>query len=188
MRRLDIGCGARKREGCIGLDRSPAADADVLANLDRGLPFLENSIDYVWMNHVIEHVPDFVAMMEEIWRVSRPGSVVEIRGPHFSCPEVVWGDPTHRRALTVTSFLCFTKEHDWYLTKARFHLLDCRLKRSMGEAKPKVNHIWDHPRHVFDWMIQRITNRSVLWVERAERYWCRFIGFQEIQVRLQVEK
>lgn len=49
---------------------SPLADvkADIL-----DLPFEDNSFDVVLCNHVLEHIPDDLAAMKELYRVMRPG-------------------------------------------------------------------------------------------------------------------
>ena len=87
--KLDIGCGRRKRPGHVGLDLVRVSDADVLADLECGLPFRDGVFDEIWMNHVFEHLDRPVAVTEEIWRVCRPGARVEVRGPHFSSPYLV---------------------------------------------------------------------------------------------------
>lgn len=185
---LDLGCGIRKKTGYIGVDRVLTAATDVVADVEKGLPFKDDSFQFVWINHVLEHVGDLVRVMEEIWRVAAPGAIVEVRGPHFSSPSVVWGDPTHRRALSYSVFFCFTPEAQWYYTHARFDIMRCQLKRNMGNGWPEAHHPWNYLQFMFDWILERLTNRSLLWIQRAERYWCRIVGFDEIQVILRVEK
>jgi SAM-dependent methyltransferase len=186
-RSLDLGCGARKKSGYVGVDRCVTAQTDVVADVGR-LPFAASSFERVWLNHVAEHVESIVALMEEIWRVSAPGGLVEIRGPHFSSPSVVWGDPTHRRPLSYISFFCFTPRAAWYFTPARFEIVSCRLRRHMGDVPPRPVHWWNRVGRVFDHVVEGVSNRSELWVHRAERHWCRFVAFDEIQVVLRCVK
>jgi len=64
---LDVGCGVNKRPGSIGIDRNPASRADVLADLDRfPYPFRDSSFDRLLAIHVIEHVANVMATMEEL--------------------------------------------------------------------------------------------------------------------------
>lgn len=42
--KLKLGCGNRRIDGYIGLDRHPCTGADVLGNLACGLPFRDDSI------------------------------------------------------------------------------------------------------------------------------------------------
>ena len=84
-RRLDVGCGTKRREGFIGLDRYPMPGVSVVADLDGGaLPFASNSFDLVVGFHSLEHVRDLLAVMREIWRIGRPGAQVCVVAPYFT--------------------------------------------------------------------------------------------------------
>lgn len=57
---------------------SPLADvkADICA-----LPFTDNSYDFILCNHVLEHIPDDVQAMRELYRVLKPGGVAILQIP-----------------------------------------------------------------------------------------------------------
>lgn len=184
--KLDIGCGRNKRPGFIGLDASAASDADVVADIDEGLPFPDNSFREVWMSHVFEHVSDTVHLMEEIWRVCQDGARIEIRGPHFSRPDLVWGDPTHKRALSLGTFLYFTGE--WYITESRFRFEKCVLAKSNSTLEEVARKPWRWPLVPVNRAISSIVNLSPRWIGRYERAASRFYGFDEIQVVLRADK
>lgn len=65
---LDIGCGWRKTPGAVGMDSLAESAADVVADIDERWPFDDSSFDQVVANHVLEHVPNVVHVMEEAWR------------------------------------------------------------------------------------------------------------------------
>mgnify|MGYP002685478267 CR=1 FL=1 len=67
MKILDVGCGANKTEGAIGLDNNPRTNADVIHDLGE-LPytFPDNEFELVVSNHVVEHVPDVKSFLEKI--------------------------------------------------------------------------------------------------------------------------
>jgi SAM-dependent methyltransferase len=144
-RKLDIGCGRRKRPGHIGLDHSPGSDADVVADLARGLPFPEGIFQEVWMSHVFEHVAEPLALTEDILRVCAEGAFVEIRGPHFSSPHLVWGDPTHHRELTLATFVYFAGRSDWYVTRVRFEIHKAHLVKGDTHFRNLKLKIWYWP-------------------------------------------
>jgi len=99
VRVLDVGCGINKQPGAIGIDRNPASRADVLCDLNRTpYPFRENSFDRVLAIHVIEHVDDVIASMEEFHRLVRAGGTVRIETPHYT-DFSSFCDPTHRSHL-----------------------------------------------------------------------------------------
>ena len=104
---LDLGCGPNKHPGAIGADKRPNLAADVLCDIDRGaLPFRDSSFDQVRAVHLIEHVADVVATMEELHRITRPGGVLFIVTPHYT-DFSSFADPTHRWHLNSYSFRIF---------------------------------------------------------------------------------
>ena len=60
---IDIGCGAHKQPGTIGIDRRPLPGVDVVCDFERGLPFREGSVTAAYSIHSIEHMRDLVTFM-----------------------------------------------------------------------------------------------------------------------------
>lgn len=155
---LDVGCGPTKYPGSIGLDMNPSTAADVLCHLDRGgLPFKDNSFDQVRAEHVIEHVDNIIATMEEFHRVTRPGGTIFLATPHYT-DYSSFRDPTHRWHLNTYSFLYFypggMHGRDMWYTKVRMrevklNLSLLKLWRAFG-FQFLVNHnrmfrqFWEH--------------------------------------------
>jgi len=103
-RALDMGCGYSKEPGSIGIDMLEGSDADVLVNLAHAsLPFKDNTFDTIYCNDVMEHLPDVIATMEEIYRIGKPNADVYIVSPSMSSAHY-YNDPTHLRAFTSRSF------------------------------------------------------------------------------------
>ncbi len=99
---VNLGCGNAKEPGQIGLDRYRSTQADLLAELAEGLPLADSSVDAVVAEHLLEHVPDLVRLMEEIHRVLVPGGVLSVEVPYFAHPDA-FRDPTHVRFFTFGS-------------------------------------------------------------------------------------
>jgi len=120
---LDLGCGTAKVQGAIGVDKSLLPDVDVLADASRyPLPFADDSFDVVCLNDVIEHLPDTIAAMEEIWRILMPGGILKVRVVNWNS-QYTAEDPTHVKAFTERSFDFFGKREDRkYYSKARFDI------------------------------------------------------------------
>jgi SAM-dependent methyltransferase len=130
MRVLDVGCGANKYPGAIGIDRNAASRADVLCDLDRfPYPFREGSFDRIRAVHVIEHVADVLATMEEFHRLLAPRGRLLLVTPHFS-DFSSFCDPTHRRHLSSFSFRYFGEDHGGfgYYSRARFREISVRVR------------------------------------------------------------
>ena len=54
--------------------------ADVKADICN-LPFQDNSYDYIFCNHVLEHIPDDGKAMQELYRVLKPGGIAILQVP-----------------------------------------------------------------------------------------------------------
>ncbi len=81
--RLDLGSGNVCPPGFIGVDRFPLPGVDVVADLDKPLPFADDSVDLVLASHALEHVADLMATMKEIYRVCKHGAQVCITAPYY---------------------------------------------------------------------------------------------------------
>ncbi len=104
--KLNLGCGRDYRQGWVNLDNCEAADLqpDVIHDLNKlPYPFKDNTFDYVLANNVLEHIDSPLSCLEELWRVSKPGAVIEIKVPYFTS-WTAWGDITHKRPFTYNTF------------------------------------------------------------------------------------
>lgn len=107
---LDVGCGNNKYPGAVGIDVNPRTQADVIHDLGVvPYPFDDNEFDEVFSHHVVEHVPDVMAFISELHRITRPGGRIRLITPHYSNPD--WPtDPTHRNHFNSYSFNCFMQD------------------------------------------------------------------------------
>jgi len=129
---LELGCGRSKRAGAVGVDILADSDADVIHDLDvYPYPFRDNEWDRILCFDVLEHVERFVPCVEEIWRIARPGALIEVTGPFMSSVNY-FSDPTHRRAFTSRTFDYFiegTPAFRYGYSRARFRLKACDYDR-----------------------------------------------------------
>ena len=82
-RYLDIGGGPNTTSDVIGLDFQWRPGVDICWDVTRGIPLDSDSLDGVFSEHCIEHLPlrGGVAMMRECLRVLRPGGTVRLITP-----------------------------------------------------------------------------------------------------------
>ena len=103
--KLNLGCSDRNLEGYIGVDICPPADQ--IVDLAGPWPWSDSSVDEVAAFDVIEHLPNRVATMNELWRVLKPGAKAFIEVPNASHGAGFWQDPTHVAGWTMNSFQYF---------------------------------------------------------------------------------
>lgn len=92
------------------------------------LPFRDNTMNVIICAQVYEHVPDDVLLVEEIYRVLKPGGVVFFSGPnwlfpvepHYSLPFLHW-----LPSGLANFYLRLTKRGDYYYERLR-HLWGLR--------------------------------------------------------------
>jgi ubiquinone/menaquinone biosynthesis C-methylase UbiE len=133
MKILDIGCGKRKVDNAIGIDKLLDSDADIVLDLDT-LPWSlkSNSFDLIFCRHILEHLEDVVKVMEEIHRVAKPGAKVIIEVPHFSHPDA-FRDPTHKHFFSYFTIEYFTGNHLYpQYSPGRFKILKREIKATSG--------------------------------------------------------
>ncbi len=115
---LDIGCGAHKQPGTVGIDRRVVRGVDVLCDFERGLPFHDGSIAGAFSIHSIEHMRDVITFMEELYRVCARGAIVTVKTPYYTSRKA-FVDPTHVRFMTEESFEYF-KSPNYYGLNTNF--------------------------------------------------------------------
>lgn len=95
--RIDFGSGPNPKESCYALDQFQFDGIDIVADLNEPLDLLpDNSAEYVFTSHALEHVERLLPLIAELHRITRPGGMIEIVVPHFSNP-YFYSDPTHVR-------------------------------------------------------------------------------------------
>jgi SAM-dependent methyltransferase len=176
-RKLDLGCGLNKAPGWIGVDWAPnAVGADILADLNRPLPFADSGFDEVRAVHVIEHVHDIMEVMAEIHRVARGGGRLYLVTPHYT-DSSSWRDPTHRWHLNTYSFRYwetrgFHQKRHWYtqleLREISLHVELARLWKGAG----------------FQWLVNHFEGFRRFW----KQYLCFIVRGKQMEFTFEVVK
>jgi len=93
MRKLNLGCGKDIKPGWINIDIKDYGQ-EIVRDITRGLPFDDNSVDEIYSCHFFEHLngDDVRWVLEECYRVLKPGAEIFIRVPHSHCDEAFYPD------------------------------------------------------------------------------------------------
>ncbi len=91
-----LGAGKHRLEGYVHVDRHPFEGIDIVADVTKGLPFDSGTVDYVYTQDFMEHLPteSKVQVINEIWRVLRVGGRMEHYIPNAGSRND-FGSPTH---------------------------------------------------------------------------------------------
>jgi hypothetical protein len=144
---INLGSGKDYKPGWLNLDVLDRAEPDLVLDLGQAVQWpvaratrfggrvqLEpGTVDKVYANNVLEHVPDLPMLMGNVLALLKEGGEFDIEVPYEKAP-TAWQDPTHLRALNENSWLYYT-EWFWYLGwfEHRFEIvrsqwLDMQLK------------------------------------------------------------
>lgn len=106
--KLNIGCGEKRLDGYVNIDKYSSESADMCGDLDATIDLPEGCADEILLDNVIEHVDSVVNAMKEVRRLLKTGGIVHIYTPHYTSHSS-WRDPTHRHHLSFFSFDMFCK-------------------------------------------------------------------------------
>lgn len=119
MKKLNLGCGKDYKEGYINLDISKKVKADVYHDLSKfPYPFQDNTFIEILSLGTLELInADFIEIMEELYRITKPLGIIKIRSPAF--PNMCSAqDPLTKKFMTWNTFEYFNDY--WHYSKARF--------------------------------------------------------------------
>ena len=142
--KLHLGCGKSLLPDYIGVDLSPQLGVSVVCDLSKKpWPFQDSSVASCVLLNLLEHLPDTIQVMEELWRITKPGGVVSIQVPYYNSAGA-FQDPTHVKFFTERTFDYFTTDgttelsHYNYYSNARFDILRLDFyQRSWLKKLPK---------------------------------------------------
>jgi len=101
-------------------------------------PFPDNEFDEIIAIHCIEHFHDPLLIVNELWRIGKPGCKITIKVPHWSC-HFSKGDLTHHHQFSSREFSHFELDPVYYNTKTRFKVhTRLRCLNDRGRFIPKL--------------------------------------------------
>jgi SAM-dependent methyltransferase len=143
-RTLHIGCGPTSKRGDVGIDVLPGPAVDIVHDLDEfPWPVEDNSFRVVICEDVLEHLRDIPRVMEEIYRVSVDGGVIEIKVPSGTSSDV-FIDPTHLRGFSFRSFDYFDPSKAYYAygySKIALHLEQWEFLPQPGRVMGAIDRV-----------------------------------------------
>lgn len=110
LKAYNLGSGQRPVEGYVNVDAADIPEVDVVADLfGSNWPLEDGSAGMIYMSHFLEHVPNWSAFWNEMWRIAADECRVVIHGPWFMSNRH-YQDPTHCQPLLDEKFLYLDRQ------------------------------------------------------------------------------
>jgi SAM-dependent methyltransferase len=158
--------------GWINLDRTDLPGVDVVADVEKGLPFDTDSVDEIRGSAFLEHIRDTLGFMEELHRVAKPNTLASFSVPYGSSDNA-YADPTHVTRFFYSSWMYFSQpayfradygyRGDWEIEDIYFSVNKYYAKYSLDEISKLI---WTQ-RNVVDIMLAKL--RAVKPIREAKR-------------------
>jgi len=119
--KLNVGCGRNVLPGWVNLDSYAGPEVDMVVDLEncargpvmrRYIDLDDDSVDEFMLSHVIEHIRNVLPMMQELYRIAKPGAAMTVFCPHGASDDAD-EDPTHVRRMFPGSFGYFGQPYYW---------------------------------------------------------------------------
>tara|TARA_Y100000310_G_C20281461_1_gene622809 strand:- start:119 stop:649 length:531 start_codon:yes stop_codon:yes gene_type:complete len=174
MKKLHLGCGRIIKRGFTNVDIKKLPGVDITHDLTKfPYPFKENTFDLIEIHHVLEHLENPLKIIEELWRISKPGGKIIVSVPHWS-HFTAYGDFTHVNYFSSALFIYYEEGNPkYYSEKMNFKLLNKKFTAT------RINHLWINK------LLNPLLNISPTFTELLL---CKFLPVSQIIFKLKVIK
>jgi SAM-dependent methyltransferase len=125
LKALDMGAAHRPEPGFLGVDQYATSNVDIVADVTKGIPLPDSSVGVIRAVDFIEHIPDKIALFNELYRVLAHGGMLLSLTPSTD-GRGAFQDPTHVAFYNENSF--------WYFTDRQYAnfvpQIECRFQQS----------------------------------------------------------
>jgi O-antigen biosynthesis protein len=104
---LDMGAAHNKPPGYLGVDQYDGEGVDIVADVTQGLDLPDSSVGVIRAVDFLEHIPDKIAIFNELYRVLAHGGMLLSLTPSTD-GRGAFQDPTHVAFYNENSFWYFT--------------------------------------------------------------------------------
>jgi predicted SAM-dependent methyltransferase len=134
--KLNVGCGTDFKDSWINIDNNSdnnITKLDLNWDLRKSLPFKDESVDFIFNEHLIEHltVEEGQEVIKDLMRVLKPGGVLRIATPDLE--------------VTVDKYLNLPIEKDATLKKFDLDFIKTRAERI------NIGFRWWGHKWIYDW-------------------------------------
>ncbi|MBC8490071.1 MAG: methyltransferase domain-containing protein [Bacteroidetes bacterium] len=128
-RKLNLGSGSDIKKGYINLDIFKVEGVDVVHDLSiYPYPFEDNYFEEIIAIHILEHLPDTVQTLKELWRIAKPEAKIIIRVPYWNSIDSIT-DPTHLKLFNEYSFDFFDPRKKHFKNRSYYNYPQYRIDK-----------------------------------------------------------
>ena len=164
--KIDLGCGGNIKEGFYGVDFE-THNLNIFP-----YPWDSNSVDEVYMSHILEHLNNPVEVMREVYRIIKPNGLVTVKVPHVS-GRCAWNNIEHNNVFNLDWCDSLVSGEGTTIKPLPFIVVSKCLHWSCS------NYRIGHGRRFIDFLIDYLVNLNVRIFERLFIYWVG--GVEEIE-------
>lgn len=180
---LELGVGSKKHiSNAIGIDILDSDSVDIVGDAVEVLKAIkDSSVDQVYSFHFLEHIDDYIEVVNEIIRILKKDGLMNVVVPHFSNP-FYYSDPTHKSKFGLYNFCylskskLFSRKFPKYCQNPNILLIDVKL--GFQSYRPF------YLRHAFKKLIQLLFNSTRYLQELYEENFVWIIPCYEITYKL----
>lgn len=135
MKQLDLGCGATKRQGMVGMDIRPLPGVDIVHDAEvLPWPIPDETFDEIVAWHIFEHLKPWLILgiVDECWRIAKPDGRLIIGMP-MPGSFGFFQDPTHIRTWNEATPFHFDPDHELY---AKYRPKPWKIETNGWYSKP----------------------------------------------------
>lgn len=130
IKKVNIGCGKRHDKSWINIDFSSSSPDIIQYDLNKGIPFEDNSVDVVYNSHVLEHFSNKQGnfLLSECYRVLKKGGIIRVAVPDLEsiCKEYL-------KQLEIAVANNANQNYDWIVLE----LFDQMVRNTSGGEMKK---------------------------------------------------
>jgi predicted SAM-dependent methyltransferase len=141
--KLNLGCSDRLMDGYENCDIAPVSPVVRYVDLSLWWPWDDSTVEEIYAADIFEHIPDIyssqaltgrhrsarIHVMNESWRVLKPGGILRMECPDAAKGCGQWQDPSHVTPWTPNGLqyfqagsLAWNRFHEAYGIVARFNV------------------------------------------------------------------
>ena len=143
--KVNLGCGEKYLPGWTNCDVVKEVKADVYFDAEKfPYPLPSDAAEEILMDNVLEHLEDIPGVMNECFRILKPGGVLVVKVPYGKSDWMLM-DPTHKHFFTEKTLTYFCigdgfPRAGWY-AKPQFILLKAELTTDNWSLRHKLRNL-----------------------------------------------